>query len=71
MTSSIEESDFFVNNIQDSNDIVDNFVRLAHEHDVPVVNVTETMPQNDNYKSWMLKQNQQVLKIERSKKILI
>ncbi|WP_237757216.1 metal ABC transporter solute-binding protein, Zn/Mn family [Apilactobacillus ozensis] len=59
---------FFVNNIQDSNDIVDNFVRLAHEHDVPVVNVTETMPQNDNYKSWMLKQNQQVLKIERSKK---
>ncbi|MCL0330197.1 metal ABC transporter solute-binding protein, Zn/Mn family [Apilactobacillus xinyiensis] len=59
---------FFVNNIQDSNDILDNFVDLAKQNHVPVINVTETMPQNDDYKQWMFKQNEQVLKIERSNK---
>lgn len=47
---------FFVDNSQTSDKVVDNLVKLAKKHDVPVLKVTETKPNGDNYTEWMLKQ---------------
>ena len=47
---------FFVDNSQTSDKVVDNLVKLAHEHNVPVLKVTETKPNGENYMQWMLKQ---------------
>lgn len=47
---------FFVDNSQTSDKVVDNLVKLAHENNVPVLKVTETKPNGDNYTTWMLKQ---------------
>nr|WP_228733558.1 metal ABC transporter solute-binding protein [Lactiplantibacillus pentosus] len=50
----------FVNNQQVSDKIVTNMVTLAKQHQVPVLNVTETMPANLTYQQWMLKQYRQL-----------
>ncbi|WP_225425352.1 metal ABC transporter solute-binding protein, Zn/Mn family [Apilactobacillus timberlakei] len=59
---------FFVENTQASDSIVDNLVQLAKKHKVPVVKVTETMPNNTTYQKWMLSQYQQVERIQNERK---
>lgn len=55
---------FFVENTQSDSNIVDNMVKLAHQNNVPVLKVTETLPAGQTYTSWMLKQYQQLAKIQ-------
>lgn len=56
---------FFVNNSQESDKAVENLVKLAKENNVPVLNVTESEPDGEDYVSWMTKQYQALLKIQR------
>ena len=44
---------FFVNNSQSSSSTVKSFVKQAKEHDIPVLNVRETIPNNISYLKWM------------------
>lgn len=55
---------FFVENAQTSDRVVDNLVRLAHQHNVPVLKVTETKPNDKNYTQWMLDQYQALAKVQ-------
>lgn len=55
---------FFVQNTQATDKVVLNLVKLAHEHQVPVLKVTETLPQGKQYVSWMMAQYQQLAKIQ-------
>lgn len=55
---------FFVENKQSSDQVVKNLVQLAKRHQVPVLKVTETLPQGLNYQQWMLQQYQQLAKIQ-------
>ena len=55
---------FFVENTQASDSIVNNLVRLAHRHHVPVMKITETMPNHLSYRAWMMKQNYRLEKIQ-------
>ena len=57
---------FFVQNTQATDKTVGQLVKLAKKHDVPVLNVTETMPKCKNYKQWMLSQYKQLEKIQKS-----
>lgn len=56
---------FFVNNSQESGKTVENLVKLAKGNNVPVLNVTESEPDGEDYVSWMTKQYQALLKIQR------
>lgn len=56
--------DFFVQNTQASDKTVGQLVKLANKNNVPVVNVTETMPAGKNYIQWMTSQFKQVEKIQ-------
>ncbi|WP_297817836.1 metal ABC transporter solute-binding protein, Zn/Mn family [uncultured Lactobacillus sp.] len=44
---------FFVNNTQSSSSTVNNFVKRAKAHDIPVLDVRETIPNNTTYLTWM------------------
>ncbi|HAT54755.1 MAG TPA: metal ABC transporter substrate-binding protein [Lactobacillus sp.] len=55
---------FFVNNSQASDKTVSAMVDLAKKHHVPVLNVTETLPKGQTYKSWMMKQYHALAKIQ-------
>ena len=57
---------FFVENPQSSSKTVDNLTRLARQHHVPVISITETKPNHESFTEWMNKQYQQVLKAQRS-----
>ncbi|WP_236747678.1 metal ABC transporter solute-binding protein, Zn/Mn family [Acetilactobacillus jinshanensis] len=59
---------FFVENTQASDAIVNNLVKLAHRHHVPVMKITETMPNGMNYRSWMMKQNYRLEMIQAREK---
>ncbi len=54
---------FIVNNKQTSSTTVSNIINLAKTHHIPVVNVTETIPNGENYVSWKLSELQQIAKI--------
>lgn len=54
---------FMVMNSQASDSIVNNLVHLAHHYHIPVLKVTETMPNQDDYYQWMHSENGQLLKI--------
>jgi zinc/manganese transport system substrate-binding protein len=43
-------------------------VKLAKQYDVPVLKVTETLPANQTYESWMLSQYNQLAKIQKAAK---
>jgi zinc/manganese transport system substrate-binding protein len=49
-----------VNNSQVSDKLVTNMVSLAKKNQVPVLNVTETMPAKLTYQQWMLAQYRQL-----------
>lgn len=55
---------FFVQNTQATDKTVGNLVKLAKQNNVPVLQVTETMPKGKNYKQWMMSQYQQLEKIQ-------
>lgn len=57
---------FFVENPQSSSKTVDNLTCLAKKHHVPVIQVTETKPDNESYTEWMRRQYRLVLKAQRS-----
>lgn len=54
---------FFVNNTQTSSSTVSNVIDLAKKNDIPVVNVTETIPNGENYVSWKLKELKAIEKV--------
>lgn len=56
---------FFVNNKQESNSTIKNMLHLARQNGVPVLNVTETKPANETYASWMQKQYEQLIRIQK------
>lgn len=55
---------FFVENRQASDHVINNMVRLAHKHGVPVLKVTETKPNGVSYVQWMLSQYRQLARIQ-------
>ncbi|WP_420843301.1 metal ABC transporter solute-binding protein, Zn/Mn family [Levilactobacillus senmaizukei] len=55
---------FFVENTQNSSKNVTAMVKLAKQSGIPVVTVTETMPTQESYRTWMLKQYRQVQRIQ-------
>ncbi|MCH5464883.1 metal ABC transporter solute-binding protein [Levilactobacillus tujiorum] len=55
---------FLVNNRQASSKIVKHMVQLAKQHNVPVLNVTETLPKGQTYLTWMQAQYRQLAKIQ-------
>lgn len=58
---------FFVQNTQASDKTVLRLVKLAKQHHVPVVQVTETKPTGKNYEQWMLSQFKEVQAIQNGK----
>ncbi|UUE17886.1 metal ABC transporter solute-binding protein [Leuconostoc mesenteroides] len=54
---------FFVNNTQTLSSTVSNLIDLAKKNDIPVVNVTETIPNGENYVSWKLKELKAIEKV--------
>lgn len=60
--------EFVVNNKQTGNKIIDELLTMARKNNVPIVNVTETMPSGKNYQSWMISQLNQISKIQEGKK---
>ncbi|GAW99443.1 metal ABC transporter solute-binding protein [Secundilactobacillus mixtipabuli] len=54
---------FFVFNKQVDSKTVNNLVTIAKQNHVPVLKVTETLPDNLSYKQWMLGQYRQLAKI--------
>lgn len=58
---------FLVYNEQAESKTVDNLVQLAKKNDIPVLKVTETLPEGDTYKEWMLSQYKQLNKILKDK----
>lgn len=55
---------FFVENTQSDSNLITNMVQLAKRYNVPVLKVTETLPANQTYESWMLGQYRQLSKIQ-------
>lgn len=55
---------FFVNNSQASDKTVSAMVALAKKNQVPVLNVTETLPKGKTYEAWMMDQYQALAKIQ-------
>lgn len=56
----------FVENTQTDSNLVTNMVKLAKQYHVPVLKVTETLPANQTYQSWMLSQYRQLAKIQKA-----
>lgn len=59
---------FFVVNTQASDAIVNNLVKMARRYHVPVMKVTETMPNGSSYRSWMMRQNYRLEMIQAKEK---
>lgn len=65
LQKNIKEHDIslFVFNKQVDSKVVNNLVKLAKKNDIPILPVTETLPKEKTYKSWMLSQYKQLHKI--------
>lgn len=59
---------FMVLNTQTDSKLVNNLVKLAKQNNIPILNVTETLPKGKTYKQWMLSQYQDLNKILQSEK---
>lgn len=55
---------FLVVNTQESDHVIDNMIKLARKHNVPILKVTESLPKGLNYEQWMAKQYRQLRKIK-------
>ncbi|WP_461226035.1 metal ABC transporter solute-binding protein, Zn/Mn family [Lacticaseibacillus suihuaensis] len=56
---------FFVQNTQAESKVVTNIVKKVRAAKIPVLKVTETMPTNATYTSWMMQQYNALAKIQR------
>ncbi|WP_201726116.1 metal ABC transporter solute-binding protein, Zn/Mn family, partial [Lactobacillus helveticus] len=67
MTNEIKDKKiaFFVNNTQASSSTVKNFVKLAKENGVTVLNVRETIPNHMTYLDWMRENYQNLANISK------
>ncbi|CCI87644.1 metal ABC transporter solute-binding protein, Zn/Mn family [Lactobacillus gigeriorum] len=65
MTAAIKQRKiaFFVNNVQASSSTVKTFVKLAKAHNIPVLKVRETIPNNTTYLAWMRENYQNLAKV--------
>lgn len=54
---------FFVNNVQASSSTVNGMVKLAKQHNTPILNVRETMPNGISYYQWMRQNYQKLFEI--------
>lgn len=52
-----------VNNIQTTNKTIESIINIAEENNIPILNVSETKPNDKNYIEWMLSQYDQLEKI--------
>ena len=52
---------FFVQNTQSDSSVIKNIVALCKENNIPVVKVTETLPKNKTYVTWLQDEYQAVL----------
>jgi len=59
---------FFVLNTQTDSKLINNLVIMAKKNNIPVLNVTETLPTGKTYKEWMLSQYKEMNKILQSEK---
>ena len=59
---------FFVLNKQDDSKIVDNIADLCRKENVPILEVTETMPKDGNYIEWFSNELDQLAKIVQAKR---
>ncbi len=57
---------FFVNNPQSSDHIIDNLLKLAQQYHVPILQITETMPNKQNYITWIHSEFKQLEKIQKN-----
>lgn len=55
---------FFVENSQTSDKTVNNLVKYAKKHQIPVLKVTESKPHGKTYSEWMMSQYNQLAKIQ-------
>lgn len=58
---------FFVQNTQSDSSVIKNIVELCHKNKIPVVKVTETLPKDKNYVSWLSSEYQAILDIQQKK----
>ncbi|WP_349533701.1 metal ABC transporter solute-binding protein [Leuconostoc citreum] len=58
---------FFVNNKQTTSPTVSNMLNLAKENNIPIVNVTETIPNGEHYVSWKVAELKEIQKITQAK----
>lgn len=56
---------FFVANKQADSKVIENMIELCHENDIPVVEVTETLPEGKTYVEWMSSQYQQIIDLQK------
>lgn len=56
---------FFVANKQSDSKVIQNMIELCQKSDVPVVEVTETLPKDHSYIQWMTAQYEQILKLQK------
>lgn len=59
---------FFVLNKQDDSKIVNNIADLCRKENIPILEVTETMPKDDNYIEWFSNELDQLAKIVQAKR---
>ena len=52
-------------NVQSDGMTVKNIVNLCKKHDIPVVKVTETLPEGKNYFNWLQSEYRQIAEIEK------
>lgn len=55
---------FFVENAQTDDQVINNLVKLAHQNQVPVLKVTEAKPAGLTYRQWMMRQYQDLARIQ-------
>lgn len=59
---------FLVENVQSDDKVINNLVKLARQNDVPVLQVTEAKPNGLGYRQWMMKQYQELAKIQQKER---
>ncbi|MBF0715753.1 metal ABC transporter solute-binding protein, Zn/Mn family [Gemelliphila palaticanis] len=55
--------DFVVNNIQTTNKAIEGIINLSEENGIPILNVSETQPNDKTYVEWMIDQYDKLLNI--------
>lgn len=70
LQTSIKEHkiEFFVLNKQDDSKIVNNIAELCRKENIPVLEITETMPKDGNYINWFSNELDQLAKIVQTKR---